>query len=190
MRLSIAVIASVLVAMPGTAQPSADGHYQPEQIIHDAPIPCSVLCPHWDLEDNGRICNGPNTPGTYDQTYFGWLADSELAFAGFIIEPTVDYDIFVCSATEPSVLVSGANLVGTCSGLGVPGVPIGCRDQILLSRRAVLEATQGSTDAFFLRSFNWSDIGPAPIQVWGPIQITDDDFEGIPLPRPGAKVAV
>lgn len=164
-----------LIAVTSTVFAPANAEVQ--ILRHTAPVPCASACPHWDVIEVDRICNGPQIPGSYDQTYFSW--EGENGVAHFKLDPLVDYDFFACTDTEPSrpVTWGGIPLWPPCDGLGYPYIEIfGCEDQMSIPQFAVLEATDGETDRFFIRSFNFSDITSVDIIFDGPVIVTDDSF--------------
>lgn len=148
-------------------------------IRHTAPVPCGVACPEWDWVETNRICNGPQLPGSYDQTTFGWVSDGRGA-ASLSLSSVIDWDMAVCTATTPSHFVSYGATIQTapaCTGPLTPTFPTGCVDRVTVTRAAVLETSHDETDQFFVRSFNWSDVASAILRYDGPIEVLDDTFE-------------
>jgi hypothetical protein len=177
----------VLVLALGSIAPAQASSAQTQTVSHYAPVPCASACPHWDVSSwKDRVCNGPQIPGSYDQTYFDW--ESENGVANFKLDPLMDYDFFACTDTEPSQLVTwgGIPLWPPCDGLGYPYIEIfGCEDQMSIPQFAVLHATGGETDRFFIRSFNFSDIASVDIIFDGPVIVTDDSFAWPGFATPG-----
>lgn len=173
MRKVIAVAATSLMALSGGGAQASE----PIEVEHYAPLPCTVLCPHWDVAELAGYspCPDPFPAGSYDQTTFRFTTEDPDALVSIVAKPEVDYDTYVCTATEPSLEVAnGANLLGTpCDD---PFGLKGCEEHIQVTQGLVASRTSWVSTDFIVRSYNWSDIGSQSIRVEGPVEIVDDSF--------------
>lgn len=188
MNRPLTFIAPILVWAISTA--SASAHSFEEQptltVTQYAPVPCSTACAYWDAAAaaGADVCAQPFPAGSYDQTTFE-IAGEE-ALVEIRTRSVWDYDSFVCTDTEPSRLVASlANLLnGDCHTGTVAGralLPLGCVEWGTFTLAWLHEVNGGVNDRFIVRSYNWSDVEPLPIDLWGPIQLIDDTFEPLPL---------
>jgi hypothetical protein len=182
MRWSLAFVA-LLLTLTGTATA-----HEEISFVHYQPVPCAVACPLWDIGSDDRVCNGPQIPGSYDQTHLAWTTEDDGAVADLVLNSFVDHDMVLCTETEPSKVIFWAIVPMVdyrCTGLGSPWIwGLGCQETAHLSRRAVLWTSGGETDRFFVRTFNWADVAPAEIRATGPVKVTDSSFESLPLTHP------
>lgn len=164
----------------------------PAQATHDrgsptvtltqtAPLPCLAICAHWETPNalGYDVCAKPFPPGAYDETTLRITGSGVVSVQ---TQPVDDYDSFICSDTEPRVLIAqlGNLLAEVCSGgtLGPFMASMGCRESGDITLAIIRAATGDPTaDRFVLVSYNWLDAAALPVVMWGPVEIIDDSFE-------------
>lgn len=141
---------------------------------HSAPVPCSVLCPYWINFFGEDECSATLPPGSFDETVLAFTEQRGVVeVAAF---PLVDYDIVVCTDTEPRrVVISLGNPIG--EPCNVAGTPSGCAEHGGFRYANLMAANGGANDRFVVRSYNFSDVASVPVELHGPIEIVDDSFE-------------
>lgn len=149
---------------------------------HAAPLACTVMCAYWDAPGAAGYneCSRPFPDGSYDQTLL--RLTSRQGVVRFEMRSEIDYDSFICTNTEPPVLVPAfLDPIGdNCSGITGRGDPIavGCLERLDLHHSALVAANGGVNEMeFIVISYNWSDTGSLPVNVWGPVEVIDDSFE-------------
>lgn len=169
MRRFSVLMTALVAAWPTTASAAE------LTVVHEAPIPCAVVCPYWHGEVAGfDVCANPGPPGSYDDTMLMFTETDRRSVIGYSMEPTFDHDIFICTATEPSREVTGWACVcppPECTG---PYYTYGCREEGVILYEA-LKATNGSPDPRFLvRTFNWLDPDPrVTVNLSGPVALAE-----------------
>lgn len=174
-RTSIALALAFASAPAGVGARPAP----PVQVTHRAPLPCAEAC---SIEIRrttlGRgPCADSAPAGSFDQTVLTLTGDGtvDLETGG-----NIDYDTYVCTDTEPSVLVE--DLFEECYGHAPwSDHGIGCSEAGSFTRSQLLEANGGANDRFRIRSFNYADIDAISIRVWGPVSMVDDSYEARPI---------
>lgn len=149
-------------------------------VTHSAPIPCAVACGYWDAPSAAGFdeCSNPFPTGSYDETTFRLTSLTDVVHIQ--AWSRIDHDHFVCTDTEPRVLVQAiANLCcEPCDGIAGEGaLAIGCTDSVDLTWSGLSAANDGANDRFIVMSYNWSDTGSSLIDLWGPVEIIDDSHE-------------
>ena len=155
-------------------------------LTHSAPIPCAVMCAYWDAPGAAGFneCSAPFPEGSYDKTTL--KLTSTTGVVHIEAQSPIDYDSFICTDTNPPVLVQTlANTVGDpCEGLaGNNAVAVGCLESGDLTYSGLVAANGGVNEFnFILISYNWSDNGVLPITLTGPVEVLNDNFEAAGLP--------
>lgn len=174
-----AIVALTVVSSLGHAR--AD-HLGPPVITvtHEAPLPCSVACAYWDAPDAAGYneCGNPFPQGSYDESTF--RLTSRNGVVHIQTYPVYDYDSFVCTDTEPSVLVTtmAPGCCYPCHGIGGnTAIALACEEGTDLTYSGLVAANAGANDRFVIISYNWSDTEPLPVKLWGPVELIDDSFE-------------
>jgi len=154
------------------------------EITHHAPLPCAVLCANWEIPETVGfdVCNEPFPPGSYDQTSFSFTGEHRPRMADLVMH-SIDYDMFVCTDSKPSVRLEGACicLPEDCLQVWNVWTALGCRESMTVAEAWVLHASGGKTSDFVVRTFNWSDPGRAQITVRGHVAVKDDTFCAYPV---------
>lgn len=180
MRLArpIAITATMFTALlaPSTNVSHAASTLRIEQF---APLPCSVACPHWDaaMAAGYDVCADPFPQGSFDETVMRMT--SQEGAVEIDAYSHIDYDTFLCTNTEPRVLMEPLAHVYTedCGSHFGPRWPVGCSEHLRLGWRALQDANGGTGDEFIIVSYNWSDTAPLMVVVSGPAEIVDDRYE-------------
>lgn len=155
-------------------------------LTHSAPIPCAVMCAYWDAPGAAGFneCSAPFPEGSYDKTTL--KLTSTTGVVHIEAQSPIDYDSFICTDTNPPVLVQTlANTVGDpCEGLaGNNAAAVGCLESGDLTYNGLVAANGGVNEFnFILISYNWSDNGELPITITGPAVVLDDTFTAAGLP--------
>lgn len=180
----LAFAVAALAAHPATAHATKDP--PTVSVTHWAPVPCAVACPYWETPRSLGFdpCAAPFPLGSWDETTF--VITEDPALIRLTSRPTWDYDTFVCTDTTPSRLVLNlANVLhedchmGTVSGRMI--IPLQCEETGYLSLAYLRRVNDAANDRFIIRSFNWSDLGSTPVDVWGPVEIVDDSYGDLPI---------
>ena len=149
-------------------------------VTHSAPIPCTVACGYWEAPSAAGFneCENPFPEGSYDETTFRLTSTTDVVHIQ--AWSRIDHDHFICTDTEPRVLVQAiANLCcEPCDGIAGEGaLAIGCTESGDLTWSGLSAANDGANDRFIVMSYNWSDTGPSLVDLWGPIEMLDDSYE-------------
>lgn len=179
-RLLVAVALGCVSASPvGIASAT---HPPTVSVVHHAPIPCAVMCANWEIPTTAGadVCSDPFPPGSHDESIYrftdtpGWITVTT--------SPVMDYDTYVCTDTQPRRLVAtlANNLAELCAGGPIPGVGVtgwSCPESGVVTLAALHAVNGGENDRFVLISYNWSDLYPLPVELWGPVELVDDSYD-------------
>lgn len=185
LRARAAMLAGIALLV-APAPPALATHTPPTrvQVEQYAPLPCTIACPNMDTGATvfGDVCNASGPAGSVDKTVFEITDPTHPV----VIEtqPDVDYDSFVCTDTEPSVLVTPL-VVEWCCPMWLPGpvdVYLGCPEVADVSLEQVHRFNGGANDRFVLVSYNWSDPSPLPVRINGAVRVVDDSYGPPTLP--------
>lgn len=149
-------------------------------VEHFAPLPCSVACAYWDAPDAAGYneCGNPFPEGSYDESTFRLTRQTGVVHIE--AHSVNDYDSFICTDTDPRVLVSpvGGGCCDPCDGIaGNNAIAWACVERGDLTYSGLAASNGGANDRFVIISYNWSDTEPLPVKLWGPVEIIDDSFE-------------
>lgn len=175
-------------ALPARANQPAASTVRVEQY---APVPCVVACPYWEPtpELPPDICNTPTPPGSFDKTVFEVTDPTRVV----VVEAwsSIDYDSFVCTDTEPSVLVKPFEIWWGCPSPFIPvfDVYLGAGEGVEFMLERLHRANGGANDRFVVISYNWSDVESLPVVAKGPVALVDDSFDATAVPTLPAPAA-
>lgn len=166
----------LLLAVPSAAQAATE-----IRVEHRAPVPCAVTCANWEPARSAGydVCDRPFPPGSFDRSTFRITEGQRLV--SVTSHFAADYDLFLCTDTEPSVLFPVGCLSGqkcmdwNCQPTVI--LYIGCRESLELSLESLHRVNGGANDRFRVVSMNWLDPGSAHVSVRGPVELVDDSFE-------------
>lgn len=148
-------------------------------VEHDAPLPCAVACPYWEPGSLAGFdeCAEPFPEGSYDYTTFRLTSATEVVHIE--ARSVIDYDTFVCTDTEPSVLVDRELDFATWCPIRVRGsnVHVGCIEDFDITLDTLHAKNNGVNDRFRVISYNWADIAPLLVRLRGPVEVVDDTYE-------------
>lgn len=156
------------------------------ELIHSAPVPCAVACAYWESASTAGFneCSAPFPEGSYDKTLL--KLTSTTGVVHIEAQSAIDYDSFICTDTNPPVLVQTlANGLGDpCQGLaGNNAVAVGCLETGDLTYSGLVSANGGVNEFnFILISYNWSDNSVLPITLSGPVAVLNDTYTAAGLP--------
>lgn len=136
------------------------------QVTFETTAPCAVLCPYFalqseDVDLEAACVPAPDTvPGSFDDVVIDVPTTAQ--FIQLLLEPTIDYDSFVCRTAPDAdggyLIEAGGNSID-CNSVGVPAIsifvpfPVGCGEFISVDARP-FRGTQ-----IIFRAFNFLD-GP------------------------------
>lgn len=184
MRFWVFGVAVLLSPVAGEANP-------PIEIVHTAPLSCTAVCPHWDAPDlmGYSPCSNPFPQGSFDQSIFRFSGLGTERSVDIEARYDLDWQVFICSATDPPREVGRLRTLAKNCGTGVEPVdwftslPVGCVDEATLTERVVLLNTDGTTSDFIVRSYSWLAASPVHISLDGDVELVDDSYEAS-LPSP------
>ena len=148
-------------------------------VVHEAVLPCTLACAYYLPSESGFDECEPPASGSHDVSTFRMTSDRGLVTVH--AWPELDWDMFLCTDTEPSTLIQclGCNSFDMyeCRGPGGNTTHLGCEIYDYITWSGIEAASPGSNGRFRLVSYMWLDRAPLPINLWGSVELIDDSFE-------------
>jgi hypothetical protein len=170
-------IAALLAALTSPSALTAHAA-SPLRIEQSAPLPCAAACPYWEVSSAAGydVCANPFPRGSFDETVMRITSTEGVVEIGAY--PFIDYDTFLCTNTQPRVLIhSLAHYREECGAHFGFYWPLGCSEHQALTWGGLQAANGRTGDQFVILSYNWSDTASLLVSVSGPAEIVDDSYE-------------
>lgn len=164
MRAAVVSFALMLAAAP---TPAGAHTYPGATPVEWEALPCAVACSYW--VDNGYTpCAHPFPPGSFDDVLTAPApgAPGSVTVLEAVIDPAVDWDLFICVGDPPTDQACPAG--GECSSiLGEPcDNPLGANHVAPVACHEDVSIPIAMGERVTLRAYNWSDPLPVSGRYW------------------------